>query len=118
MAMRAVSRASTVWFVGAMGLLDDAIREHLELKRLRGADLSDVARAEQDALGPAPHRGAPQPGEHPDDHADAQLNIDDSYSPEPELIADANSSSHGHIGQETVEINMEAEFEKGIDLGQ
>jgi hypothetical protein len=35
-----------------MGLLDDAIREHMELKRLRGADPSVLARQEQDALGP------------------------------------------------------------------
>jgi len=36
-----------------MGLLDDAIREHLELKRLRGADTADVARQEQEAFGPS-----------------------------------------------------------------
>jgi hypothetical protein len=35
-----------------MGLLDDAIREHLELKRKHGADPEDVARQEQEALGP------------------------------------------------------------------
>jgi hypothetical protein len=35
-----------------MGLLDDAIREHLDLKRRRGADPSEVARLEQEALGP------------------------------------------------------------------
>ncbi len=35
-----------------MGLLDDAIREHLELKRRRGADPGEVAREEADALGP------------------------------------------------------------------
>ena len=34
-----------------MGLLDDAIREHLELKRKHGADPDDVARQEQEALG-------------------------------------------------------------------
>ncbi len=44
-----------------MGLLDDAIREHLELKRRRGADPSEVARQEHEALGPA-RRTAP-PGE-------------------------------------------------------
>ena len=33
-----------------MGLLDDAIREHLELKRRRGADLDEVARQEDEAL--------------------------------------------------------------------
>jgi hypothetical protein len=36
-----------------MGLLDDAIREHLELKRRHGADPSEVARQESEALGPA-----------------------------------------------------------------
>ena len=45
-----------------MGLLDDAIREHLELKRRRGADAEEVTRQEQEALG-APQRaefaGAP-----------------------------------------------------------
>jgi hypothetical protein len=34
-----------------MGLLDDAIREHLELKRRRGADPGEVSRQESDALG-------------------------------------------------------------------
>ena len=50
-----------------MGLLDDAIREHLELKRRRGADPDEVARAEQDALGPP---GRPTPLE---DTAAAQV---------------------------------------------
>jgi hypothetical protein len=36
-----------------MGLLDDAIREHLELKRRHGADAAEVARQEREALGPA-----------------------------------------------------------------
>ncbi|MBV9839323.1 MAG: hypothetical protein JO156_14510 [Solirubrobacterales bacterium] len=35
-----------------MGLLDDAIREHLDLKRRRGADPTEVERAEREALGP------------------------------------------------------------------
>jgi hypothetical protein len=35
-----------------MGLLDDAIREHLDLKRRRGADASEIAKEEADALGP------------------------------------------------------------------
>jgi hypothetical protein len=41
-----------------MGLLDEAIREHLDLKRRRGADPSEVDRLEREALGPvrrAPH---------------------------------------------------------------
>jgi hypothetical protein len=47
-----------------MGLLDDAIREHLELKRRRGADPTDIARAEQEALGPV-RRERPASAEEP-----------------------------------------------------
>jgi hypothetical protein len=36
-----------------MGLLDEAIRDHLELKRLRGADPGEVAREQREALDPA-----------------------------------------------------------------
>jgi hypothetical protein len=39
-----------------MGLLDDAIREHLELKRRRGADPAEIERAEREALGPVRRR--------------------------------------------------------------
>lgn len=35
-----------------MGLLDDAIRDHLDLKRRRGADPAELERAEREALGP------------------------------------------------------------------
>jgi hypothetical protein len=35
-----------------MGLLDDAIREHLELKRRHGADPAEVAAQEREVLGP------------------------------------------------------------------
>jgi hypothetical protein len=46
-----------------MGLLDDAIREHLELKRVRGADPGEVVRQQREALGSSPHQeGAPQDG--------------------------------------------------------
>jgi hypothetical protein len=49
-----------------MGLLDDAIREHLELKRRHGASDEEIAQQEAEALGPA-RRDFPQPAE-----ADAQ----------------------------------------------
>jgi hypothetical protein len=44
-----------------MGLLDDAIREHLELKRKHGADPEDLARQEQEALGPGRRNEFAQP---------------------------------------------------------
>jgi hypothetical protein len=37
-----------------MGLLDDAIREHLELKRRHGADPTEVERQEEEVLGGTP----------------------------------------------------------------
>jgi hypothetical protein len=61
-----------------MGVLDDAIRDHLDLKRRRGADPTEVERAEREALGPvrrAPVESAEgelelhPPDEHEDDYA-------------------------------------------------
>jgi hypothetical protein len=54
-----------------MGLLDDAIREHLDLKRRRGADPGEVERDEREALGPVRrNREAPEASD-PDDGLDA-----------------------------------------------
>ncbi len=43
-----------------MGLLEEAIREHLELQRRHGGDVREIARAEQEALEPL------VPGQTPD----------------------------------------------------
>src|SRR4051812_34834845 len=66
-----------------MGLLDDAIREHLELKRRHGANPEEVSRQEREALG-APVRGefaqpegAPTPAEDPAGEPDDELREDD-----------------------------------------
>jgi hypothetical protein len=59
-----------------MGLLDDAIREHLDLKRRRGADPSEIAREESEALGPV-RRGEPA------EVADADAALDRPYADEP-----------------------------------
>jgi hypothetical protein len=71
-----------------MGLLDDAIREHLELKRRGGADAGEVERLEQEALGPA--RREPLSPEEPGAETDFEAEPDptaaepDSYVPTPE----------------------------------
>jgi hypothetical protein len=52
-----------------MGLLDEAIREHLDLKRRRGADPLEVERAEREALGPV--RRAPETPPDADSEEDA-----------------------------------------------
>ncbi len=48
-----------------MGILDEAIRQHLELKRSRGADPAEVTRQEQEALSPV--RREPAAGAEPSD---------------------------------------------------
>jgi len=62
-----------------MGLLDDAIREHLDLKRRRGADPTEIERAEREALGPV--RRGPEVGG--DDAPVAEAAV------EPEAVAPA-----------------------------
>src|SRR5579884_3117140 len=61
----------------SMGLLDDAIREHLELKRRRGADPNEIERLEQEALGPV-RRGPREAYEEqlPDEPEPAYLDED------------------------------------------
>ena len=72
-----------------MGLLDDAIREHLELKRRRGADAEEVTRQEQEALG-APQRaefaGATPAAAAPDALVDAPVEDAPAREPEPEPV--------------------------------
>ena len=52
-----------------MGLLDDAIRQHLDLKRQHGADESDVRRKEDEALGPARREAPAADQAQADEHA-------------------------------------------------
>ena len=84
-----------------MGLLDDAIREHLELKRRRGADAEEVTRQEQEALG-APQRaefaGATPAAAAPDALEDAP-----APEPEPEPVAEPEPERDIPLDQATVE---------------
>ena len=64
-----------------MGLLDDAIREHLDLKRRRGADPTEIERAEREALGPV-RRGPEVTGEETASAAPA-TEPEAAYPPEP-----------------------------------
>jgi hypothetical protein len=92
-----------------MGLLDDAIREHLELKRLRGADPGLISREESDVFGPVrggepeTDAGAPEPSPHGDDP--------------PAEHDPSGSEGFSNVGQETAEIDMQTvlEVESGGD---
>jgi hypothetical protein len=98
-----------------MGLLDDAIREHLELKRRSGADPAVVEREEHEALAPvypdddilqgedgagltrAADVGAP--------HTDLGP-VDDGYGVNPRL------ADLGGVGQDTAELDMRTVLEE------
>jgi hypothetical protein len=78
-----------------MGLLDDAIREHLELKRRRGADPVEVERAEQEALGPV--RRAPEEIPHDELAPDTGPELgthDEGYGYEESYDEPADSGYH------------------------
>ena len=64
-----------------MGLLDEAIKEHLELKRRHGADPGEVARLEHEALGPA--RRDPAPAAIVDEPVAAEPVAHEAPAPEP-----------------------------------
>jgi hypothetical protein len=93
--------------VCGMGLLDDAIHEHLELKRLRGADPSEVIQEEREAFGPV-LRGE---GAEPTAVADFAMHStirEGSTSDEAEVDSNPDLSC---LGEETVELDMRAVLE-------
>ncbi len=110
-----------------MGLLDDAIREHMELKRLRGADPSVVAREEQDALGPVlleedAESQAPQDGsaEAEEIAADGEIAAEDAARAEDDPSRSsqpAHQQDFANVGQETAELDMRTVLEEEHDAG-
>lgn len=94
-----------------MGLLDDAIREHLELKRRSGADPGEIAHKEHEALAPVFPDEETVAVEAPGEPMGA-----DSLADEPPLAADIELAEDGrgpaaegdftHVGQETAELDM------------
>ncbi|HWW90382.1 MAG TPA: hypothetical protein VNY35_06330 [Solirubrobacteraceae bacterium] len=100
-----------------MGLLEDAIREHLELKRLRGADPAEVAREQREALD-APTSEAPS--ELVEDHAAVGEDGTNTAGHAPEAEPPAGEGHAGdvpqapvtdelsHAAQETAELDMES----------
>lgn len=108
-----------------MGLLDDAIREHLELKRLRGADPQRVAHEEHDAFGAAPSGGplVDQPLQANGHREDRRLAVADTGSA---AFAQATSAAErpdlargaSNVGQETVELDMRTVLDEEAGAGE
>jgi hypothetical protein len=93
-----------------MGLLDDAIREHLELKRRHGADPAEVARQQREAL----DVGASEPiaeADAADDLAGdvADPDVADPAVADPDAAAPLEPAIEGEgiaVGGETAELDM------------
>jgi hypothetical protein len=90
-----------------MGLLDDAIREHLELKRLRGANPSEVIHEEREAFGPA-LRGENAVATETSMDFEILSDAREGHEYGPEAHSDQDLS---RLSQETVELDMRSVME-------
>jgi hypothetical protein len=113
-----------VWL--RMGLLDDAIREHLELKRRRGADPGEVAREQREALDAVPRNPTAQVEEGGLDRAagerdaqgDAPLGAP-GVAPVAAIPDEDNAAQAGQAGgTEAGDMAETAELDMGAVLGQ
>jgi hypothetical protein len=102
-----------------MGLLDEAIREHLDLKRRRGADPTEVAREEREALAPVfsdedlAEAADAQDLDHQEDRPAATAA---EAVPAGEVQdGDARLADVSSAGQETAELDMQAVMEEDPD---
>jgi hypothetical protein len=98
-------------------MLDDAIREHLELKRRHGADPQEVARQEDEALGPIgglEPESEPEPIEELVDEPPVPYEEPAAEEPEPEPevahVAEEPAEEPAlDVQQPTVEFSVEEE---------
>jgi hypothetical protein len=99
-----------------MGLLDEAIREHLELKRRSGADPSAIAREEREALDPVfPDEPAADGGATADDAPEAVGSAPAAEPLEGPPYEDDRLADLSTVGQETAELDMQAVMEEDLD---
>jgi hypothetical protein len=108
-----------------MGLLDDAIREHLELKRRRGADPEEVAREQREALDAAAGRkaavaaageGTPAVAASGDTAADPVAEADHHASTANDPSGDGTPVQPASAGaDETAELDMSSVLGEGDD---
>jgi hypothetical protein len=91
-----------------MGVLEDAIREHLELKRAHGASDEEVEREETEALGPA-RRTAP--AESGAAAGEAEALVDEEFEPD-DIAAEEELAPEGELPREPIyEDELEPEDE-------
>jgi len=103
-----------------MGLLDEAIREHLELKRRSGADPGEVAREEREALTPVVTDERTEPDDEmrePVHHDGEQEQVTEAHAVdwEDDPPARAIVGDPSTVAQETAELDMQAVMEEDPD---
>ena len=106
-----------------MGLLDDAIHEHLELKRRRGADPGEVAREQREALDSVvPGEPTLSEGDFgsPDELVDGSGEVAPAGAAPAEDLSDGAVEPHpgsdfSSVGQETAELDMQAVLDEDQD---
>ena len=79
-----------------MGILDDAIRQHLELKRQHGAASTELDQLEQEVFGPATRPGDPEfeTGEEPAPAGESELPVAaDGGSEDADWLADEDPTT-------------------------
>lgn len=89
-----------------MGVLDEAIKHHLELKRRHGADPSEVAELEQEALG-EDLRAAKEDGL---DQLRAEFGDPRPSDPRPSDPSPSATHFSSHLHEETMEIDVPSLF--------
>jgi hypothetical protein len=113
-----------------MGILDDAIREHLELKRSHGASETEIKQKEAEAFGAPRQEAAPvaPEDEHtqlltPEEHGTAAAELEplqpapeDPYAvhPSDELVPDPEVP---HVTGEVTHLPTEEHHEPAVDAG-
>lgn len=94
-----------------MGILDDAIREHLELKRQHGADDTDLERLENEAFGPPSRPGDP---DFEDEQAEFTDHAEAEGSEEPTSFMPSQAETPGPEGDPLAVAPPEADLDADL----
>ena len=94
-----------------MGLLDDAIRDHIDLLRRRGADPTEIAKAEAEALGPVVREV-----EEPEVHEDADDLVAGTAPIPAEEIEEFEDEAEGVPFEDDEPFDAAAELEEELPV--
>jgi hypothetical protein len=103
-----------------MGILDEAIREHLDLKRRRGADAGELQQLEDEAFGPPTRPGEPDFPDRAEDGAEGEAaevaEAETAFMPADEAVAvaDEGIADEPEAGAPATDEHAEAAVEEPL----